>query len=101
MELIVGTKQSGKSSKLIKYAHKNDLQIVCQDKRACENMEALANKLNMKIRYPLTYGDLLAQNYYGYNLRGLVIDNAEKLLQALSPNLNIFAVTFNIEDSDE
>lgn len=101
MELIVGSRQSGKTTKLIEYAHKNDFQIVCEDRRACGNLSDLAFKLNIKIRYPMSFDEFVNQEFFGYHLRGIVIDNADKLLQFISPNLPVFGVTFNIEDSDE
>lgn len=100
MEIIIGTRGSGKSVRLMKYAHKYDLQVVCIDRRACCNFSDLANQLNIKIKYPITFQELINGECYRRKTDKFVLDDVDQMLQHLVET-SIQAVTFNIDDIDQ
>lgn len=87
MKVIVRPRQMGKTSDLIEYASKNDYVIVCQNHRAREHIQRLADKLGCKIRPPI-YPRKLTDNSRAIkdsmkciDAKGIVVDDIEWVLQ--------------------
>ena len=55
MHVLVGERQTGKTTALIKIAHENGGYIVCRTKHMCGEIADMARKMEMHIAFPLTY----------------------------------------------
>lgn len=83
MKIICGSRQSGKTAKLIKLIAETDGYIVCSNHRECYRTAELARKLGYEIRFPLSWEEFLKGQYrlYGDFNPSIAIDNADLLLQ--------------------
>lgn len=80
--LVVGKRQSGRSTKLIREAAKyNYALIVCSNKREAGNTYRMAREMGYNIPYPITFNDFVKKNYYGRNVQVLLFDNLDKSIK--------------------
>jgi hypothetical protein len=105
MRIIIGDRQTGKTQTLIRLCAEAEANgevsyIVCHNRREAYRIAKLAEELNLKIGFPITYDEFL-------NLRGrsfitrFFIDNADYLLKYLTP-YTIDTVTINtIKEENE
>lgn len=54
MQIITGSRQSGKTTKLIQKAHETYSTIICSNLRRCEHISRMAEKLKINILPPIT-----------------------------------------------
>ena len=81
MKIYNGGRGNGKTAKLIRYAAKYGYAILVRDKQAAEYVENTARKMGILIRQPITLADLKRSKLRGSFVRGILIDNAEQVLQ--------------------
>lgn len=94
MEIIMGNRNSGKTTKLIEEAHKYNGYIVAIDRQDADRIYKQAMMMDKDINYPLTYAEFIGNRYYDRGVRHIYIDNAEMLLQRMT-NVPITAITIN------
>ena len=97
MEVISTGRQAGKTVKAIKFAAENDSYIVVANKQEASMVNETARKLELHIRFPLTWEEFLDRRYQGQNIKSFVIDNADRLLQHLSPTVPVEMITVTAE----
>lgn len=83
MKIYNGGRRNGKTAKLIRYAAKYGHTILVRDKQAAEYIENTARKMGAWITHPITLDDLKHSNLNTRFIRGVVIDNAEQVLQEM------------------
>jgi len=93
MHVLVGERQSGKTTELIKLAHTYGGYIVCRSKSMCGEISNMARKMELNIAFPLTYEEFLNKRYYGKGISKFYIDDADALLQSMT-EVPIEAATF-------
>lgn len=81
MKIYNGGRGNGKTAKLIRDASKYGYAILVRDKQAAEYIENTARKMGVLIRQPITLADLKRSKMRGSFVRGILIDNAEQVLQ--------------------
>lgn len=84
MKIIYGPRRSGKTTQLIRMAHKHWYYIVVKDMKEARRVSLEAEKLEFKIPFPITYKEFLGQEFYKNGIKGFLIDNADILLQQLA-----------------
>lgn len=107
MRIISGARQSGRTTELIKLAAEADKNgevayIVCHSQQEANRIARLASSARLDIRYPITFDEFLNYNYAGTKITKFFIDNAEYLLNSLSPieidTISIKEVDAPVED---
>ena len=93
MEVIMGGRGSGKTKKLIQLSSSSWKYIVCKDEKEIERITDFAREMGLRIPFPITYRDFLEKKYYGRGIKGFLIDNADMLIQNLSPVVPIDVIT--------
>lgn len=81
---IVGGRQQGKTSALIKLAHEHGGYIVVRSKTMAAEVANRAREVKMPIAFPLTYEEFLNKRYFGKGISKFWIDDADALLQSLT-----------------
>ncbi len=84
MEIIVGKRQSGKTTRLIRKAANFNGYLVVHNERMASDVAQIAAKMGIGINYPLTHAEFLKQNYHGCGVKHFYIDDAELLLERIS-----------------
>jgi len=94
MKIIYGGIGSGKTTRLIEESHKDGGYIVCISKRECSRIISVANKMNLTIPFPMTYQELLDEDFYSDNIKSLHIDNVEYFLRYVCGGVPLKTITF-------
>ena len=81
MKIYNGGRRSGKRAKLIRDASKTGYAILVRDKETAAYIEYTARKMGVLIRPPITLADLKRSKMRGSFERGIMVDNAEQVLQ--------------------
>lgn len=95
-EIIIKERGTGKTTELIKRAAKDGLYILTDTKRSAEYIVDMAHRMGMHIPFPITVDEYLKGNkFQGSCIRrdGVLIDDAELVLQTLLSGIPIRAVT--------
>lgn len=71
---------SGKTTQLIKMAHRENLYIVCANQQRVTEIVRLAKKMEMDIPFPLTAEELPLRSSY---IKEVLVDDIEDVLQYL------------------
>ncbi|GGP17217.1 hypothetical protein [Oceanobacillus neutriphilus] len=79
-EVIGGKRMCGKTSELIRMAFREQLYILCADKRMAKIIYEQAKEMDLEIPYPITPDDLPLRNPC---INRVLIDEVEILLQRL------------------
>ncbi len=103
MKIIYKPSRCGKTTELIKLASKEKYGlIVCHSRDEVNRVwyMALEMEKNKEIEFlppkPITFQEFLGRAYYGSKLEKIYIDNADMLLQSLTP-LKIDTITLTEE----
>ena len=83
MEKIILERGGGKTTKLIEMSAKTGAYIVCTNHAEASMIAGFASKNGHNIPFPITYSEFLDKQYYR-GLPGVLIDNAEMLLDRIS-----------------
>jgi len=92
MRIIAGARQSGKTLWLIQEAARTGAVIVTMTYKEAERITGLASDMGLKIEKIITFEQLRGPALKGRRVKGLLIDNADWLLQHFT-NIPIEAVT--------
>jgi len=82
MKLIIG---SGKTIKLIKECAERDGCIICKTMDTARDIAMVADKIEVNIRFPLSYSEFQQRNYISKNINCFLIDDLEQFLNFISP----------------
>jgi len=94
MKIIIKPRGMGKTTELIKQSSKEWKYIVCHSHKEATRIQEQARRINVEIPLPITYQEFLEKQYYGKGIKGFIIDNADMLLQSLSPvKIDIITLT--------
>lgn len=102
MEVFLGGSQSGKTLALIHKAHSEGLAgkcvyIACHGQAEAQRIFRLSREIGKPVRLPITYFDI-AKNP-GIWIDGILIDNLEMFIAAITNRANILAVSMNDDNS--
>jgi len=102
MEIIIGGRRTGKTTKLIMQAAKTCSQIVCMDQRSALNTQFVIDILGLRgfLPHPITYHELLSSKLEGAERRNISIDDAQRFIQYVVNNLKIDAISIEKEDNE-
>jgi hypothetical protein len=89
-KLIVGDRQSGRTTDLIKAAADDEAHglvcyIVCHSQEEAYRISQLAQQMELNIGFPLTYDEFLPRQYAGSNIDKFYIDNLRMFLAYMCP----------------
>lgn len=84
-KLIVGDRQSGRTTELIKACAESEAKglvsyIVCATHDEAFRIAKEAEKMELRIGFPLTYEEFLYRSYTGKNVDKFYIDNLSSVL---------------------
>lgn len=88
-KLIIGDRQSGRTTDLIKAAAEDEAQgivcyIMCHSQEEAYRISKLAQEMELRIGFPITYDEFLHRSYSGTNIKKLYIDNLRMFLSHIS-----------------
>lgn len=95
MKLICKPRRAGKTTEAIIRAAESGAYLIVKNRAEAQRISKQAEEMNLKIRFPVTFDELLKGQMQGSFVRNVVIDNADMLLQAICPGLEIEAITLN------
>lgn len=79
--MIIGGKRGcGKTTELIRAAHKNNLYIICANSQRADNITKLAREMELSIPFPVTVDELPLRSN---NIKEVLIDDMEDVLSEL------------------
>ncbi len=85
MKLIIGGRQSGKTTKLIQESARTGAVIVCAHTSYAKQIMSRAYDLRLEIQHPISYHDLLTNNGImnrsGYAPKQVLIDDATEFIK--------------------
>lgn len=97
MKVIHWPRASGRTTKVIEESHDHGYHIVCLNLNECKRIVKEARRMNLDIPEPIPFYQFIGGCVVrGERVKGIIIDNADYLLQQLSPHLPIKIIT--IED---
>jgi hypothetical protein len=80
MNLIIGGRQTGKTTALIKSAHDQRAYIVCPNERMKRSVAKMAQDMEITIPYPVSMAELPFHTPF---VRSVMVDEGQLLLQEL------------------
>ena len=98
-EIIVRSRQGGKTTELIRRAAESGGYIVCSDQRRARQIADHARKMGLDIPFPLTAGEWQRRDYYQPGVRGLLFDDLDRIIQGMS-SVPVLAATWTADDSE-
>lgn len=99
MKVIIGERATGKTTELIKEAADTGYYIVCNSPRDCYRIQDQAKQMGLNIPFPITHQEFVDQRFYGKGVKGVLIDDVERLLQTIG-NLKIHACSIEASNND-
>ena len=101
MKVIVGKRRTGRTDELIRLCAEAEAcgevsYIVVANYPEARRISERAKEFGLQIGFPLTRDEFLHSRYAGTNIRNLYLDNADSLLQSLTP-VRIQAVVLESE----
>lgn len=102
MRVIASGRKTSRTTQLIELCHEAEMRgepsyIVCRDSEAARRVFDRAGEMHKRIKFPITFDDL--RLYAHPSIANLFIDDADKLLQTLTP-VRIATVTI-LKEPDE
>lgn len=97
MRVILGDRQTGKTTDLIKLAAERGGYIVCHTENEAHRVFREAYDQGYEITHPITFADLLNGHFYAKGIRELYIDNADMLLSTICRGVHLEAVSLTRE----
>ena len=93
-KLILGDRQSGKTTELIKESARTGAYIVVSCRKEAHNVFGSAKELGLNIPFPLTVAEVIYESPSSYIFqKGILIDNLERILCRLFKYITINAAT--------
>ena len=85
MRIIHRGRAQGKTCEAIKHSAQTGSYIVCANMKECDRVFRQAGQMGLSIQFPITFSEFIERCYYSAGIKGFVIDNADALLQSLTP----------------
>ena len=95
MQIILRKRQMGKTTELIRISAETFAYIVVPTRKDAGTVSEMAKDMGLDIPFPLTYDEFIRGQYYGKNIKGFLIDNADMLLQYMAKGVAIKAISLN------
>ena len=98
MNIIIGGRQSGKTTKLVLRSAYEDIPIMVSNKSRINELLYMAKQLHLEIPTPWTVEEYLYMNKFRGNRMfeaGILIDEAEDVLQRFLAGIPILEATIN------
>lgn len=93
-KLILGDRQSGKTTELIKESARTGAYIVVSCRKEAHNVFGSAKELGLNIPFPLTVADVMSESSSSYIFqKGILIDDLERVISHLFNYITIHAAT--------
>lgn len=104
VRVICSGRKTSRTTTLIQLAAEAEARrepsyIVCHSQREASRIFQKAGEMGLTIGFPITYAEFLREQYVRRNIKNFFIDNAEMLLQYMTP-VNIAAVTILRTDDE-
>lgn len=96
MKVILLPRGQGKTLRLILRADETKYYIVCPSRNDCSEIFQRAKDMGRLIHFPMTFHDFI-KGEYGPQVRGVLIDNADLLLQKIS-KVGVDTITLTKEE---
>lgn len=98
--LILSTRQQGKTRKLIEHCHKDKYSIiVCPNREMCRQTYRIADELNMPIPMPITFDEFVNHEYCEKWINNFYFDELQMSLQNYARGVNIADVIFDVSNT--
>ena len=99
-EIILGKRNSGKTTELIKRSAKDGIYILTNTSAQARLIFDQAKRMGYDIPFPVSWNDFTRTAFLGSSIRkdGLLIDQADMLLSRIFGNIPIHAVTWTEGD---
>ncbi len=98
MKIIATKKGQGKTTQLIKIAHKSGSYIICESRDEAARVFRQAEKMGTPIRFPITFANFLLGEFHGTGCPSFMIDNADLLLQRMGRGVPLLAISLTVEE---
>lgn len=100
MKIIIKKLRGGKTTELIEEANKlkGYNLIVCKDRHTVKYIWNIISEKKYTLPQPISFDEFLTGKYYGQNINAFLIDDADTLIQHISKNVKIHAITLNEEE---
>ena len=83
-EIIIRSRQGGKTTELIRRAPETGGYIVCTDQRRARQIAQQARDMGLNIPFPLTAREWQERNYHPPGVRGLLFDDLDRIIQSMT-----------------
>ena len=97
MKVICNGRGTGKTTELIEMASGEPYYLVCATHRDAYWIAEKAKEMGKDILFPLTFDEFLSHAYYGKNVGGFLIDNVDLLVQYISRDVEVKAITVSLD----
>jgi hypothetical protein len=97
-EIIIRSRQGGKTTELIRLAAEHQAYIVCTDFRRAGQVAQQARDMGLRIPFPLSASEWRERAYFLPGVRGLLFDDLDRIIRDLS-GVPVLAATWT-EDAD-
>lgn len=93
MRKIILPRGGGKTDRLIRASASTGCYIVCQSQDEAHVIQSRAMELELSIPLPISFDEFIRQEYYGFRMKGFLIDNLDLLIQKIAGRVPVIAVT--------
>lgn len=93
MEKIIKSRQTGKTTDLIKISEKTGIYILTADRNRAVCVSKMAQEQNRNIPFPVTLREYQRSGFKGSFINHILIDDADAVLQELFKTVQIEALT--------
>lgn len=102
MIIIASGRKTSRTTRLIEMSAEAEKEgkvnyIVCSNAHQAYTIAQKAREMGLNIGFPITYNEFLDHQYYGRHIDHFLIDNADYLLQGMTP-VPIKAITLLKEE---
>lgn len=98
-EIIVRARQGGKTTELIRRAAESGGYIVCTDQRRARQIAEHAREMGLNIPFPMTASEWQKRDYHPPGVRGLLFDDLDRIIQAMTA-VPVIAATWTAGSDD-
>ena len=100
MNILIGKRQYGKTTHLIRRSADEWVYILTFDHTRASEIFNMAKNMNLDIPYPVTLHEYLKHGFKGSSItrNGILIDDADEILQMIFAGVPIKCIT--VSDSD-
>lgn len=96
-EIIVRGRQGGKTTELIRRSAETGGYIVCTTRQRAWQIKQQAEDLGLYIPFPLTVAEWEKHAYHPPGVRGLLFDDLDRIIQAMSA-VPVLAATWTADE---